>query len=139
MTLRNDDDRSIDHGQLTGLHGRPIPPLPTLKPKEPEPPIDWGMLTPALFRDFLKLWRFAALTFGVIVAIILLYNHFKPLTEHSTCNQFESASASAQDKVIQQMNATHSDANDSATSLSVALFCRLYPNRPIDGVYDGSL
>lgn len=62
------------------------------------------------------------------------------LSEHSSCQQFEQADSSTQDKVLQDMLTAHHDTLGLSTiRLSVGLYCNLHdPNSPIDGVYNSS-
>lgn len=82
----------------------------------------------------------------VIVAIVIVVAFVRScaanatLNEHSSCQQFEQADASTQDKVLQDMMAAHHDQGDiSLTMASVTLYCDTHDdNAPIDGIYDGS-
>ena|SRR5579884_878570 len=59
------------------------------------------------------------------------------LSEHSSCQQFEQADTSTQDKVLQQMMSAHNDRGSlSLTRFSLTLYCNTHdPNSPIDGIY----
>lgn len=61
------------------------------------------------------------------------------LSEHSSCQQFQEASADAQTKVLQDMMAAHHDQESLSTArFSVTLYCNLEGgSAPIDGVYSG--
>lgn len=74
----------------------------------------------------------------VVGGIAFIKSHFgSSLNEHSTCQQFEQADASAQDKVLQDMITAHGG-HDSVTTarFSVNLYCSIYGGGAhIDGVY----
>ena len=59
------------------------------------------------------------------------------LSEHSSCQQFEQADASTQNKVLQDMMVSHHDQGSiTLTRLSLTLYCNVHDgNSPIDGIY----
>jgi hypothetical protein len=59
------------------------------------------------------------------------------LNEHSSCQQFQQADSSAQNKVLQDMMTAHHDQSSVSTArFSVTLYCNIYGgSAPIDGVY----
>lgn len=79
----------------------------------------------------------------VIVVIVGIVSFVKScannatLSEHSSCQQFEQADSTTQDKVLQDMLTAHNDQSSVSTArFSVTLYCNLHdPNSPIDGVY----
>src|SRR5262245_28534813 len=80
-----------------------------------------------------KITRYLLLGAGaLIVAGLVLSNH--GLSPNSTCKQFNDASADQQDAVLSQMAKGRSD-SVGTTRLSLSLYCELYPNRPINGIY----
>ena len=86
--------------------------------------------------DSLRLWHIAA---GLLVIGFLVFVAFgSRLSEHSTCRQFESASAEAQNKTLTAMMKAHYDSGFGVSSLSLGFYCRMYPNRPINGIYSGN-
>jgi len=60
------------------------------------------------------------------------------LSEHSSCQQFGQADTTTQNKVLQDMMASHHDQGSISTTLfSVTLYCEIHDqNSPIDGVYN---
>jgi len=80
----------------------------------------------------------------VILAIVVIVGFIRSCTanatlnEHSSCQQFEQADTSTQDKVLQDMLAAHHDYSGlSLTRFSVTLYCNVHhENSPIDGVYN---
>ena len=78
-----------------------------------------------------------AIVILVIVGVVIFIQSRAPLTEHSSCQQFEQADADAQTKVLQDMMAAHHDTSSIQTArFSVNLYCNVYgPSAPIDGVY----
>jgi hypothetical protein len=85
----------------------------------------------------------AAIVILVIVGIVAYISscaNNATLNEHSSCQQFEQADSSTQDKVLQDMLTAHQDSSDISTvRLSVSLYCNLHDsNSPIDGVYNSS-
>lgn len=79
----------------------------------------------------------------VILAIVVVVGFIRScsanatLSEHSSCNQFEQADASTQNKVLQDMMISHhSQDSVSVTRFSVTLYCNVHDeNSPIDGIY----
>lgn len=89
--------------------------------------------TPA--KPSIKVWQ---IVIGSVVAGGLFwFISGSSLSERSTCHQFQNASAAAQDKALAAMaNAHHEDMG--MTRLSLGMYCQLYPNRPINGIYNGN-
>jgi TIR domain len=88
----------------------------------------------------------AGIVLLVIVAVVSGVQHVvnPPLTEHSTCQQFQGASDDAQTAVLNQMMIAHGTPSNQAASqlsgvrLSVGFYCNVMgPNAPIDGIYRG--
>lgn len=81
----------------------------------------------------------------VVIAIVVVVGFIKgctanaTLSEHSSCQQFEQADTTTQDKVLQDMIVAHHSYDGlSLTRLSVTLYCNVHDdNSPIDGVYSG--
>ena len=82
----------------------------------------------------------------VIIVIVGVVSFIKScannatLNEHSSCQQFEQADTTTQNKVLQDMIAAHHDQSSTSTALfSVTLYCNFHDqNAPIDGVYNSS-
>ena len=73
---------------------------------------------------------------GAVILVgvaVYLYNNFgSSLDEHSKCSDYNKASSSDQQKVVQSMGGG-SGAYSALSTWSVSLFCALHPNDPIDG------
>ena len=88
------------------------------------------------------IWK-GALVIIVIVAIVGFLKACAAnatLSEHSSCQQFQQADTTTQDKILQDMlSAHHSNGSVSAIRLSVGLYCEFHnDNSPIDGIYNSS-
>jgi hypothetical protein len=79
----------------------------------------------------------------VIIAIVVVVGFINScaanatLSEHSSCQQFEQADTTTQNKVLQDMmNAHHDQSFVSTVRFSVTLYCDIHDSSsPIDGVY----
>lgn len=78
----------------------------------------------------------------VVIAIALAVSFFHScagggLTEHSSCQDYQQASADAQNKALQDMmNAHGTKGSIETTRASVELYCTFHsPDSPIDGIY----
>ena len=79
----------------------------------------------------------------VILAIVVVVGFIRScsanatLSEHSSCQQFEQADATTQNKVLQDMMISHhSQGSVSVTRFSVTFYCNVHDeNSPIDGIY----
>lgn len=105
------------------------------------------MKTLALIFDFISdAWGLIVKVALVILAIVVIVGFLKScaanatLSEHSSCQQFEQADTTTQDKVLQDMMAAHhSQGSVSVTRFSVTLYCNVHDdNSPIDGIYNSS-
>lgn len=88
-------------------------------------------------------WRL--LIFGLAAVIIGLgvYHHFQGLSEHSSCSSFLNASPAAQTTLVNKMSVAHPStdayANDQGLGIvSLKMYCNLYPNNQVDGIYGGN-
>lgn len=63
------------------------------------------------------------------------------LNEHSSCQQFQQADTSTQDKVLQDMLTAHNDHTGlTLVRFSVTLYCNTHDgSSPIDGVYSSGI
>ena len=81
----------------------------------------------------------------VVVAIVIAWSFISScaanatLSEHSSCQQFQQADTSTQNKVLQDMMNAHNDQDGLATTrFSVTLYCEVHDSSsPIDGIYSG--
>jgi hypothetical protein len=95
----------------------------------------------AIFGTYITIKRLIYWGIGllfVIGLVVALFNTiFFPLNENSTCSRFEQADAGTQNSVLQSMVQAHGGSTSSVplTNTSVNLYCSLYPNNPINGVY----
>ena|SRR5579884_3935286 len=114
----------------------------TAVPARPKPGLSAGeaiLGTAFLIGDGIgMLWR-GVIVIAVIVGGFLWVKSLVGggLTEHSSCQDFQQASADAQNKVLQDMLAAH-HSNDSIqlARFSVNLYCNVYGgSAPIDGIY----
>jgi hypothetical protein len=105
------------------------------------------MKTLALIFDFISdAWGLIFKLALVILAIVVVVGFIKScttsatLSEHSSCQQFEQADTTTQDKVLEDMMAAHhSRGSVSVTRFSVKLYCTVHDdNSPIDGIYNSS-
>lgn len=83
-----------------------------------------------------------ALVILAIVAVVAIINSCSAnatLSEHSSCQQFDQADATTQNKVLQDMMTAHHDQGDISTvRFSLTLYCNMYGgSSPIDGIYSG--
>jgi hypothetical protein len=91
-------------------------------------------------------WSFIFKAAIIIVVIVGIVGFVKScssnatLNEHSSCQQFEQADATTQDKVLQDMMTAHHDQSGVSTArFSVTLYCNFHDqNSPVDGVYNSS-
>lgn len=82
----------------------------------------------------------------VVIAIVVVVGFIQScsanatLSEHSSCKQFAQADTTTQNKVLQDMLASHHDQDSiSITRASVSLYCEFHDDSsPIDGVYNSS-
>ena len=98
----------------------------------------------ALIFDFIsEAWGLIFKGALVVLAIVVIVGFIKSctanatLSEHSSCQQFEQADTTTQDKVLQDMMISHhSQGSVSVTRFSVTLYCNVHDeNSPIDGIY----
>lgn len=82
----------------------------------------------------------------VVIAIVIAVSFIKSCTanatlnEQSSCQQFQQADTTTQNKVLQDMMAAHNTVDGLATTrFSVELYCQFHDsNSPIDGIYNSS-
>lgn len=101
---------------------------------------DLAAILDFLFMFVAGAWRLPITGIVVLGIGFVIWHHLHPLNEHSSCNDFLQASPSTQANVIQNMEAAHHDSGGEGLGMvSVRLFCNLYPNQSVDGVYNGNL
>lgn len=99
-----------------------------------------ALVIAALFGELTRSVYRIAIVILVLVGVVALVNSCvsnATLSEHSSCQQFNQASASAQDQVLQAMlTAHHSQDGIAAERASLNLYCAFSgDNAPIDGIY----
>ena len=103
-------------------------------------PSDWVQVILALISGAWGLIAGAATIIIVVIGGIAIISNITAsatLTEHSSCQQFEQASSDAENKVLQEMMASHHDTSSvQEARFSLNLYCNVEgPSAPIDGIY----